>query len=770
MSTLVLIAMLLAAPVVEIDLAPDQPLPFIYVDDPLIVEIKSDRDAKAAVSIRVQASHLDRVHDSSFTELPLRVPGSHWLAIKELPPVRGFYTAALKVEIDDAVIEKTAVFSRIDRRAGAVTPPVFAYNLGNGEHAVIALNAVAVNTLRFDGGHPESAQRVAEARAAGFDIVIALDAGALDAPAEVAAHLAKTLCPGMRRWELDPRGDTAILTAMAGAIRDAGCKDPIALVAPDPATFARMLEHGAGGLLRRALLQGDTSPDAMNAMFRVAERAGYEAWQINALDTAPPPESSPGLWITRRIIENLAAGAGQTGCDSALLRQPGENDTLAYISGLAHRFNDFTYAGSLPMQNNGKAFLFRKGVQWLLVAWPGDNPGESAINVGNAADLRLTDPFNNPLSLPTPENGAINLPLDKLPLIYLSGNQGDLLGQVARHEAIRTVSTFQNDADFQQYLPAELIQLAAAIGQNPSGEGARDNFLALLQFLPVLEMQWHAGQIPKNTAVPAIATLARLARALCTIEQDSGDSFVQPLSDTLAKCSEYQSLYLTGSTGTSLAAERGDWLLNEVRRLMDEAEALSAAGAAIEGNAVASLAEWRARQLEFAAKAGPLSEVPPDQIVLPEEDPSAPDTPPDTETELKVDEEEEAAPTQVPADSTPDEITHTVARGENPSVIAAKYGVPVDDLLKWNGLTRQSRINIGDKLIIRRGAAAEAPAQTSQESEPRKVVHKVFRNENPYSISKKYGVELDDFFKWNNLKRNAVLRVGQEVVVYVPNN
>ncbi len=43
-----------------------------------------------------------------------------------------------------------------------------------------------------------------------------------------------------------------------------------------------------------------------------------------------------------------------------------------------------------------------------------------------------------------------------------------------------------------------------------------------------------------------------------------------------------------------------------------------------------------------------------------------------------------------------------VASGENPYVIAKKHGVALDDLLKWNNLTRKSRLRIGDKLVIKK--------------------------------------------------------------------
>ena len=44
-----------------------------------------------------------------------------------------------------------------------------------------------------------------------------------------------------------------------------------------------------------------------------------------------------------------------------------------------------------------------------------------------------------------------------------------------------------------------------------------------------------------------------------------------------------------------------------------------------------------------------------------------------------------------------------MVKGDNPYGIAKKYGVPLDDLLKWNNMTPKSRINIGDKIIIKKG-------------------------------------------------------------------
>ena len=106
-------------------------------------------------------------------------------------------------------------------------------------------------------------------------------------------------------------------------------------------------------------------------------------------------------------------------------------------------------------------------------------------------------------------------------------------------------------------------------------------------------------------------------------------------------------------------------------------------------------------------------------------------------------------------------VTHTVKRGEAPSIIAQQYGVSTADLLAWNNLTRRSTIQVGQKLEIR-----NASSGGSGGSAPERTVHKVERGENPWIIASKYGVSVNDFLKWNNLNNNSVLRVGQELVVY----
>jgi membrane-bound lytic murein transglycosylase D len=46
------------------------------------------------------------------------------------------------------------------------------------------------------------------------------------------------------------------------------------------------------------------------------------------------------------------------------------------------------------------------------------------------------------------------------------------------------------------------------------------------------------------------------------------------------------------------------------------------------------------------------------------------------------------------------QITHTVRKGDNPYLIAKKYGVSLDDFLKWNKLTKKSKMQVGEKYIV----------------------------------------------------------------------
>lgn len=52
---------------------------------------------------------------------------------------------------------------------------------------------------------------------------------------------------------------------------------------------------------------------------------------------------------------------------------------------------------------------------------------------------------------------------------------------------------------------------------------------------------------------------------------------------------------------------------------------------------------------------------------------------------------------------TPDETIHKVTTGQNPTTIARRYGVKLSDLFKWNEWPKNHMLQVGDKVIIRKG-------------------------------------------------------------------
>jgi LysM repeat protein len=130
------------------------------------------------------------------------------------------------------------------------------------------------------------------------------------------------------------------------------------------------------------------------------------------------------------------------------------------------------------------------------------------------------------------------------------------------------------------------------------------------------------------------------------------------------------------------------------------------------------------------------------------------------------DDQAEAAPAPAAA------LRHKVAKGETPGKIAAQYGVKTQDLLSWNKLTAKSIIRVGQELTIQRAAKTASKRDSSkdvtvakaQSSTP--VLHKVTAGQNPTSIARKYGVSVNDLFKWNNWSNKHVLKIGDEVKIH----
>lgn len=597
--------LLCLAATVQVELAPDHPLPFVYIDDPLIVELRSDVETKADVVVEIGATQ----HATPFVyerrNLLLRGEGVRWCAFDELPGERGFYTATVKVTVGEEVFTTAHPFCRIDRLARSATLPLCA-QFADDPKTQVALGSVGVRTLRLEAAAPDAVTEALRLKAQGFRLVLVVRPGLLEAnPGRIAA-LAEAACDVIQRWEVDPDGDAAKLIRLSETIRDAECPAPVALVAKSATTLEGLMKAGAGGYAREAVLLSD-APDPLEVASarRAIEQAGYEDWRIHVLGRGLPADRPPSSGsLIKQILVNFTSGVAETGFDAALVYDGTPHEPMAFLNGLVGRLSDTRFGGWLEIEDV-VAPLFRSGATWFLPVWA-DTDTEILLDIGEVSAMRLTDALGNALRLPNYDDGTITLTAGPSPL-YLTGVRGNLPGQAARARARALAGRIAKSETFKQHLPAATMAVAAAVAKAPGGEQSRNQFFALIRQLPELERRWHAGELPRAVAVPAIAQVSRLSRSLCTVEEYRGEPFLEPLQEMLAHCEEFQSLYLTSSVGTTEAHVRGDWLLNEVRRLMDEASHLAASDRRIEASAVAALAEWRARGLEFAAQAGPLS-------------------------------------------------------------------------------------------------------------------------------------------------------------------
>ena len=151
----------------------------------------------------------------------------------------------------------------------------------------------------------------------------------------------------------------------------------------------------------------------------------------------------------------------------------------------------------------------------------------------------------------------------------------------------------------------------------------------------------------------------------------------------------------------------------------------------------------------------------------------------EVETELLVVESGNPVKETPPAAKTPVQeeplakpARHVVKQGETLYSISRLYAVTVNDISTWNQLG-DAPIRIGQELIIAEPLTipAETAAQPTAAEEPatpaNNGIHTVAAGESLYSLSRKYGVTVNELREWNNLPGSA-LSIGQQLQVTAP--
>ena len=148
------------------------------------------------------------------------------------------------------------------------------------------------------------------------------------------------------------------------------------------------------------------------------------------------------------------------------------------------------------------------------------------------------------------------------------------------------------------------------------------------------------------------------------------------------------------------------------------------------------------------------------------------------------------APKPAPAADQDNMRYHQVAPGEYPAAIAKLYGLKTDELLRMNGLPKDTTIQAGDKLMVgtKPGGKAAEPVHAEVASKDQKksddasakektgkadpklitVSYKVARGESIAGIAAKNNMKPEELMALNKLSAKSVIKEGQELTVRKP--
>ncbi|SMN15280.1 Membrane-bound lytic murein transglycosylase D precursor [uncultured Candidatus Thioglobus sp.] len=118
-------------------------------------------------------------------------------------------------------------------------------------------------------------------------------------------------------------------------------------------------------------------------------------------------------------------------------------------------------------------------------------------------------------------------------------------------------------------------------------------------------------------------------------------------------------------------------------------------------------------------------------------------------------------------------IIHKVAKGESLWLIANRYDVPVNSIIKWNHLANATKgLQIGKKLMIWQVQKIQASKLKNLTkiglSVKRTITYRIKRGDNLSLIAHKFGVRVSQLRQWNKLSAKKPLKIGKKLKIIKP--
>jgi membrane-bound lytic murein transglycosylase D len=115
-------------------------------------------------------------------------------------------------------------------------------------------------------------------------------------------------------------------------------------------------------------------------------------------------------------------------------------------------------------------------------------------------------------------------------------------------------------------------------------------------------------------------------------------------------------------------------------------------------------------------------------------------------------------------------VIHTIVSGDSLWLIARKYKVTINSLIKWNHLKRSEPLKLGKKLLVWQSKSIAKKdlslITTLGINIDRKVSYRVKNGDNLSVIADKFGVTVLQIKRWNQLD-NKPLQPGQKLTIMV---
>ncbi|RKF17378.1 LysM peptidoglycan-binding domain-containing protein [Alginatibacterium sediminis] len=105
-------------------------------------------------------------------------------------------------------------------------------------------------------------------------------------------------------------------------------------------------------------------------------------------------------------------------------------------------------------------------------------------------------------------------------------------------------------------------------------------------------------------------------------------------------------------------------------------------------------------------------------------------------------------------------VTHQVVSGDSLWSISRKHEVSTSQLMQWNGLTKNSVLKLGQKIVVK-------PTSVTASADKGQRNYEVVSGDSLSVIAEKFEVSISELLKWNNLNKNHYIKPGQTLKIRI---